>query len=236
MAQTKLGAIKVRAKKLGMSVEEYRAKQDAGLKFCYSCEEWKPLTSFGKDVTRYDGLSPKCLDCWHVKIRVSTKGRVSPFKGKTHSAEARASMSEAAKHHPSNRLGKPHSLETRAKISQIVRERTPRGEQCHSYKDGKLAERMSQRCSLEYKRWRYDVYMRDKFTCQHCGDAKGGNLVAHHIKPFAEFPELRFEVSNGITLCNICHDKIHDKPDSIRKRKRRITMWTEASMQKDGIE
>ena len=38
-----------------------------------------------------------------------------------------------------------------------------------------------------------------------CGDNKGGKLNAHHIKSFADYPELRFEVSNGITYCEDCH-------------------------------
>lgn len=125
------------------------------------------------------------------------------------SAESRAKMSEAAKKRGSNRTGIKHTLETRQKISERTRERTPRGEACHSFKDGKLAERRDQRFSRDYKRWRYDVFLRDAFTCQECGDARGGNLNAHHIKGFADFPELRFEVSNGITLCETCHGKKH---------------------------
>ncbi len=48
-------------------------------------------------------------------------------------------------------------------------------------------------------------------TCQDCGDSRGGNLVAHHIKAFASYPDLRFEVSNGLTLCKSCHAKRHEK-------------------------
>jgi 5-methylcytosine-specific restriction endonuclease McrA len=32
-------------------------------------------------------------------------------------------------------------------------------------------------------------------------------LEADHIKPWAYFPSLRFELSNGRTLCRPCHDK-----------------------------
>lgn len=118
-------------------------------------------------------------------------------------------MSLAAKSRPSNRIGKRHTMETRKRISEITRERTPRGTACHSFRDGRLAERRGQRFSIDYKRWRFDVFSRDLFTCQECGDAKGGNLRAHHVKPFASHPELRFDVSNGVTLCDPCHDKKH---------------------------
>lgn len=61
------------------------------------------------------------------------------------------------------------------------------------------------RTSLEYKLWRKSVFERDKYACVWCGDNKGGNLEADHIKPFAYFPELRFAIDNGRTLCKNCH-------------------------------
>jgi 5-methylcytosine-specific restriction endonuclease McrA len=69
------------------------------------------------------------------------------------------------------------------------------------------------RCGKEWKKWRQLVFQRDNYQCQQCGvkNAKGlGKTVElnpDHIKPFALFPELRFDVNNGRTLCRPCHMK-----------------------------
>ena len=56
----------------------------------------------------------------------------------------------------------------------------------------------------EYKQWRMNVYLRDNFTCQYCG-IKGVYLEAHHIKRWVDYPELRYDINNGVTLCKECH-------------------------------
>ena len=66
------------------------------------------------------------------------------------------------------------------------------------------------RNSPEYKRWRATVFDRDGYTCQACHKV-GGELNAHHIKPFAKYPELRFDPDNGITLCKDCHKAAHKR-------------------------
>jgi 5-methylcytosine-specific restriction endonuclease McrA len=62
------------------------------------------------------------------------------------------------------------------------------------------------RKSLEYRFWRESVFKRDKYTCIWCNQI-GGRLNADHIKPFAYYPELRFAIDNGRTLCENCHRK-----------------------------
>lgn len=81
----------------------------------------------------------------------------------------------------------------------LIKEKAP------NYKDGKCNERLLIRARLQFKNWRRAVFKRDNFTCQKCGDSKGGNLEAHHIKEFSKFIELRFDINNGITLCKKCH-------------------------------
>lgn len=60
------------------------------------------------------------------------------------------------------------------------------------------------------KEWRKIVFERDMYTCQYCRK-KGGILHAHHILSFANFPESRFDLDNGMTLCKKCHHQIHRK-------------------------
>jgi len=60
------------------------------------------------------------------------------------------------------------------------------------------------RMSKKYKLWRKSVFERDNYTCQFC-NKKGGKLNADHIKQFAFYPELRFDIGNGRTLCVPCH-------------------------------
>ena len=68
-------------------------------------------------------------------------------------------------------------------------------------------ERENGRNCPENYQWRKAVLDRDNDHCQKCGISK--NLEAHHILPWALFPELRFEVENGITFCKSCHDRYH---------------------------
>ena len=62
----------------------------------------------------------------------------------------------------------------------------------------------------EYIKWRQKDFERDRFTCQLSGEP-GGHLEAHHIKPKFKYPELIYDVSNGITLRKYMHNFVHSK-------------------------
>jgi len=71
------------------------------------------------------------------------------------------------------------------------------------------------RKSEEYSNWRRTVYIRDEYTCQVCGQ-KHIDIVAHHIKSFADYPTLRFDPENGIVLCRACHLSLHRRANKGR--------------------
>ncbi len=125
------------------------------------------------------------------KIRAGNLGKKMP----PYSLESREKMRQA-------KLGKKCSVETRQKMSI-----SHKGELAPNWKGGITPINLQIRASLEYRLWREAVFKRDNYTCQECQDKRGGNLNAHHKKPFAFFPELRFAIDNGITLCESCHQK-----------------------------
>lgn len=99
------------------------------------------------------------------------------------------------------------------KCPQLSRENNPffgrkhteeTGERHHFWKGGITSINEKIRKSFSYLFWRRNVFERDNYTCQECGQ-RGGELHADHIKPFALFPNLRFDLGNGRTLCVPCH-------------------------------
>lgn len=86
-----------------------------------------------------------------------------------------------------------------------------KGENSPFWRGGITPQRKKIRDSKQYKEWRASIFERDNFTCQNCKakSEKGKSIYlhAHHIKSFHNFPELRFEVTNGVTLCIECHKK-----------------------------
>jgi hypothetical protein len=60
----------------------------------------------------------------------------------------------------------------------------------------------------EELKWSNIIKKRDNYICQYCHKV-GSKLNSHHIKSYEKYPEFRYEISNGITLCQDCHIYVH---------------------------
>ena len=67
--------------------------------------------------------------------------------------------------------------------------------------------------SRKYQIWRSKVLERDGHICQWPNCKNKENLQVHHIKTFSKFMDLRYNVYNGITLCQECHRKTFGKEE-----------------------
>jgi len=100
-----------------------------------------------------------------------------------------------------------------------------------NWKGGKVSLNDKIRASPEYAQWRFEIFERDNFKCQWCG-ADRKKLNAHHIKPFCDFPNLRLDIDNAITLCVDCHERAHGRPLFSKKTKSDVLSKAKASMMK----
>ncbi len=169
---------------------------DAWLKFKEKHPEIGTLDNPRND-TRFKAGHIKSPKAGRFKLgHTINNGRISAMAGKTHTEESKQKIR-------AKRKLQVISIEHRLAISaahKAVREKN------HFWKGGITEKHKRLRNSIEYKLWRESVFQRDDFTCQEC-KLRGVELHADHIKPFAYFPDLRFAIDNGRTLCVACHKK-----------------------------
>jgi hypothetical protein len=74
-------------------------------------------------------------------------------------------------------------------------------------KDRSSLKRQNRRNDPAYKEWRRQVWLRDCFKCRIVSTECNGHIEAHHILAWSDYPELRYEINNGITLCHAHHPR-----------------------------
>lgn len=72
-----------------------------------------------------------------------------------------------------------------------------------------MAQLYSRKDDYSYIVWANSVKRRDHFACHICG-RKGIFLNSHHLNAWASYPTQRYDVGNGVCLCQSCHDRFHD--------------------------
>lgn len=143
------------------------------------------------------------------------------FRGRTnfkHSDETKAKM-RAIKLDRLSRLGYINTPEIRAKISSTL---TGRKNPAHSLRmrgrSGPSSPRwINDRTQLKtdrrhaydtrYREWMFKVKTRDGWKCKIADTNCSGRMEAHHILTWRDFPELRYQINNGITLCQHHHPR-----------------------------
>ncbi len=95
----------------------------------------------------------------------------------------------------------------RCPICTVENYEEPKGEFAKNWRGGTTPLNKLRRMSKDYDLWRTSVFKKDDFVCQCCG-RRGFELNAHHIENFADNEDLRYNIDNGITLCDNCHNVI----------------------------
>lgn len=80
------------------------------------------------------------------------------------------------------------------------------GENAGNWKGG-MRKKNNERNDSAYQLWVSQVKKRDNNECAFKGQNCSGYLIVHHILPWRDYPELRYEIKNGITLCQYHHPR-----------------------------
>jgi hypothetical protein len=163
-----------------------------------------------------------------------------PRFGFKFSEESKKRMSIAQKGHIPWNVGIPHSDATKKKLSLARLGKTPwnkgkkssdeqrkflsesrRGKNNPNWKNGATPFNERVRKSLEMQLWKQACRARDNFTCQKYGTI-GVRLEVHHIYNFADFPEFRTSIGNGITLSKKAHLAFHKRYGRINNNKEQL--------------
>lgn len=106
--------------------------------------------------------------------------------------------------------GKPNCLDCSVKLADYSSKRckscVKKGERSSNWKGGITPQSRQERLAFR-KNYLLKVFERDKYTCQFCLQV-GVYLQVDHIKSWAGYPELRFNLDNCRTLCMKCHYKL----------------------------
>lgn len=185
---------------------------------CGNCSSVKAAESVNKKYGGYSELFHQSNDK-RVATNMKLYGAANPFSSKT--IQDRIVSSNMKKY------GVPYSQqnpEVRSKTMRTCFERYGVPNYIELYKGSFIKENSpcwkggvensrAERSTFEYNTWREHVFQRDGYSCMKCGRHNGDGVAvvlnAHHINNWADNPELRFAESNGITLCDKCHQSFH---------------------------
>ncbi len=87
----------------------------------------------------------------------------------------------------------------------------------------------------QYVKWRNEVKNRDKKKCRFPGCMSTKRLQVHHIRKWADYPTLRFDITNGITLCQKCHKLVTGQEVFFEALFLKILEWDLIEELKKGI-
>jgi len=178
-----------------------KMKKKISVRSCLTCGNLVRIIPCRDLIGKNKYCSKKCYYTARKGVHVSPQSEFK--KGHPHGKRIRLGQHFSPK--TEFKKGKHYSIATQFKKGQLGL----KGKDNPNWKGGITPINTQIRMSTRYKNWRIAIFKRDYFTCQECGyESKGkrpSDIDADHIKPFALFPKLRFDINNDRTLCKPCH-------------------------------
>lgn len=124
--------------------------------------------------------------------------------GKKANLDTRIKLSRAHKG-LKNTLGHKMMDESKKRMSEAHQKRISLGLWKNQHGGIKRYNGTLKKSSKNHEKWSKQVKDRDKWVCRIADVNCDGRLEAHHILPWSKYPELRYQINNGITVCQHHH-------------------------------
>ena len=152
------------------------------------------------------------------KLQIRLGGKLHNSRGmlgKHHSEETKRKIKESNKkwNNGKRRSGWHHTDEAKKRIGD-----GHRGLNNVNWNPDREAMRKNKRNDPEYQQWIKKVKKRDKNICRLKDENCSGYNIVHHIKGWTEYPELRYNINNGITLCRAHHPRTRAKEKRLEEK------------------
>ncbi len=208
-------------------------------KYCEKCNQKFTIAMYRRDTAKFCSIScsarsrigPKGRNWKGGKKRICTECNIAEISYYAIRCRKCNDSFSCGRNNPF--WGRKHTKETLVKISQNNKMKGRSGELHHNWiKDRSLLQRYNDdsknRRSYMYAAWRKEVLLRDNSTCKIANPDCNGRIEVHHILGWKDYPELRYKINNGITLCHAHH------PKKRAEEKRLVSVFTELlSVSKD---
>lgn len=162
----------------------------------------------------YKRIKPVSIET-RQKLSKIRMGHLGYMKGKKHSEQTKQKMSEIHKKIGSGKwmTGRP-AWNKGKEWTEMKGEKHPRWVADRT-KLQKYSETNKDRRSSVYRNWRLNVYKRDSYNCKINNSECEGRIIAHHILSYTKYPELRYDINNGITLCHFHHPRKREDENNL---------------------
>lgn len=137
------------------------------------------------------------------------KGQVGYWTGRKRSLETNRKISETKKGGiPWNKGLSGYKANISDEV-RLERNKNNSGEKNYRWINDRSLVKVTDRehSNPRYKQWKKAVHTRDNNKCRIANEDCSGRMEAHHILPWSQSPELRYEVNNGIILCHYHHPR-----------------------------
>ena|SRR3990167_2055543 len=164
-------------------------------------------------VERHKFCSKLCKYVWNSQLN-KERGWKPPTwpKGKKKPLKTLEHRKKLSKYRKGKTYEELYGIEKAQEMKEKLK--TLKGANNPNWKGGPKTNK-ALRLSPPHLEWHNLILKRDDYTYQICRIRGGHNLRTNHIKRFVDYPELRLELTNGITICKKCDLKwvLHREPE-----------------------